>query len=80
MSRFNSRRTRQLKAVPVSLHRDRQRQTSTQLRESSLTHLWIPFPAYASTDGEIPLWRTDMTGSVKLNAVPHVLVPLSFQK
>lgn len=80
MSRFNSRRTRQLKTVPVSLHQDRQRQTSTQLRKSSLTHLWIPFTAYASTDGEIPLRPTDMTGSVKLKALPHVLAPLSFQK
>lgn len=53
---FNSGRTRQVKTVPVSLHQhSRQRQTSAQLGKSNLTHLWIPFNVYASTDGEILL-------------------------
>lgn len=57
-----------------------QRQTSAQLRKSNLTHLWIPFTASASTDGEIPLRRTNTTGIVKFNTALRVPFSLSSQK
>lgn len=72
MSRFNSGRACQLKTVPVSLHQDMQRQTSAQLQKSNLTHLWIPFIAATSTDGEILLRCTNTTRIVKFNTALRV--------